>query len=121
LDNITHIVIPENSPWFNPKPVFNFELTQYNKSETNPLLIQQHFAEIRSATSEYSAIYTDGSKDGDRVALAAVFGQQIYYVRLPSASSIVSTEALKFVASSDKSKFMICSDSLSCLLAIESC
>ena len=29
--------------------------------------------------------------------------------------------ALKFIASSDKSKFMICSDSLSCLLAIESC
>ena len=29
--------------------------------------------------------------------------------------------ALKFVASSDKSKFMICSDSRSCLLAIESC
>jgi hypothetical protein len=29
--------------------------------------------------------------------------------------------ALKFVASSDESKFMICSDSLSCLLAIESC
>ena len=29
--------------------------------------------------------------------------------------------ALKFVASSEKSKFMICSDSLSCLLAIECC
>jgi hypothetical protein len=29
--------------------------------------------------------------------------------------------ALKFVASSDESKFMICSDSLSSLLAIESC
>ena len=29
--------------------------------------------------------------------------------------------ALKFVASSDKSKFMICSDSLSCMLLIESC
>jgi hypothetical protein len=45
----------------------------------------------------------------------------------PSASSIFSAEAnaillaLKFVASSEKSKFMICSDSLSCLLAIESC
>jgi hypothetical protein len=46
--------------------------------ETNPLLIQQDFAEIRSVTSEYSAIYTDGSKDGDRVTSAAVFGQQIY-------------------------------------------
>jgi len=72
-------------------------------------------------------LYTDGSNDGDRVASAAVFGQQVYSVRLPSASSIFSAEAntmllaLKFVASSDKSKFMICSDSISCLLAIESC
>jgi ribonuclease HI len=123
LDDIAPIVIPENQPWLNPKPTFNFELTQQKKSETNPLLIQQQFAEIRSVTSEYSAIYTDG----DRVASAAVFGQQVYSARIPSASSIFSAEAnaillaLKFVASSKKSKFMICSDSLSCLLAIESC
>jgi hypothetical protein len=96
------------------------------KFETNPLLIQQHFAEIRSVISEYSTIYTDGSKDYDRVASAAVFGQQVYSARLPSASSIFGAEAnaihlaLKFVASSEKSKFMICSDSL-CLLAIERC
>jgi hypothetical protein len=55
------------------KPTFNFELTKYKKSESNPLLIQQHFAEIRSVTSECSAIYTGDSKDGDRVASAAVF------------------------------------------------
>jgi hypothetical protein len=77
-----------------------------------------------SVISEYSAIYTDGSNDGDRVASAAVFGQQVYSVRLPSASSIFSAEAnaillaLKFVASSDKSKFMICSESLSSLLRV---
>ena len=127
LDDIAPIVIPENPPWLNPKPTFIFELTQHKKSETNPLLIQQHFAEIRSVISEYSAIYTDGSTDGDRVASAAVFGQQVYSARISSASSIFSAEAnailhaLKFVASSEKSKFMICSDSLSCLLAIESC
>ena len=109
------------------KPTFNFELTKYKKSESNPLLIQQHFAEIRSVTSECSAIYTGGSKDGDRVASAAVFRQQVDSVRLPSACSIFSAEAnaillaFKFVASSDKNKFMICSDYLSCLLAIESC
>ena len=56
LDDIATIVIPEIPPWLNPKPIFNFELAQYKKSETNPLL-------IRSVTSEYSAIYTDGSKD----------------------------------------------------------
>jgi hypothetical protein len=50
-------------------------------------------AEIRSVTSEYSAIYTDGSKDGDRVASAAIFGQQVYSARIPSASSIFSAEA----------------------------
>ena len=58
----------------------------------------------------YSAIYTDGSKDGDRVASAAVFGQQVYSARIPSANSIFSAEAnaillaLKIVASSEKSK-----------------
>jgi len=47
--------------------------------------------------------------------------------RLPSGSLIFNVEAntmllaLKLVASSDESKFKICSDSLSCLLAIDSC
>ena len=36
LDGIAHIVNPENPPWLNPKPTFNFELTQHKKSETNP-------------------------------------------------------------------------------------
>ena len=124
LDDTAPIVIPENPPWLNTKPIFKFEVTHYKTSETNPLLIQQYFAEIKSIASDYSAIYTDGSEEGERVASVAVFGQQVYYVRLPSASSIFSAEAnamplaLKFIASSDKSKFMICSDSLSCLLAI---
>ena len=102
-------------------------LQNTKQSETNPLLIRQHFAEIRSITFEYTAIYTDGSKDGYMVASAAVFGQQVYSLQLTSTSSIFSVEAnairlaLKFVASCDKSKYMICSDSFSHLLAIESC
>jgi hypothetical protein len=43
--------------------------------------------------SEYSTMYTDGSNDSDMVASAAVFGQQIYSLRLPSASSIFVAEA----------------------------
>ena len=72
MDGISPIVIPENPPWLSPKPIFNLQNTK--ESEANPLPIQQHFVEIRSITSEYSAIYTDGSKDCDRVASAAVFG-----------------------------------------------
>ena len=67
------MVFHENPSWLNPKPFFNFELAQYKKSETNPLLIHLNFSEIRSVTSEYCAIYTDDSRDGDRVALVAVF------------------------------------------------
>jgi hypothetical protein len=48
---------------------------------------------IRSVTTECSEIYTDGSQDGNIVASAAVFGQQVYSVRLPSASSIFRAEA----------------------------
>jgi hypothetical protein len=63
-------------------------------------------------------MYADDSKDGDRVASTAGFGQ-VYSLRLPSGSSIFSAEAnvmflaLKFVISADQSKFMICSDYLS--------
>jgi len=125
LDDIAPIVIPENPPWLIPKPTFNFELTQFQKSETNPLLIQQHFAEIRSAISEYSAIYTDGQRmviEWHR-QLFSDSRSIVFDYHLPVRSSVqkLILPALKFVASSDKNNFMICSDSLSCLLAIESC
>ena len=36
-----------------PKTYLNFGLAKYKKSETNLLIIQQDFDEIRSVTSEY--------------------------------------------------------------------
>ena len=59
------------------------------------------------------------------VASAAIFEQQVYSLRLPSASSIFIAEAnvirlaLKFAASSHESKFMISSNTLPCMLAIK--
>ena len=53
-------------------------------------------------------MYTGGSNDSDMVASAAVCGQQVDSLRLPSAISIFIAEAnathlaLKFVASSDE-------------------
>jgi hypothetical protein len=110
----------------NLKPIFT-NSTKYKKILKKILLIQQYFAEIRSVTSEYSAICSADSKDGDRIASAAVFGHQVYSVQSPSVSSIFTTEAntillaMKFAVSSDESKVIICSDSLSCLSAPERC
>jgi hypothetical protein len=109
------------SPMVKPKTYLSFWSYKAQKIWNKPL------AEIRFVPTEYSAIYADGSKNGDSVAPAAVFGHQVYAARLSTACSIFSAEAnaillaLKFAVSSHKSKFMICSDSLSCLLEIESC
>ena len=52
----------------------------------------------------------------DRVVPAAVFGQQVVSLRLPSAGSIFSAETnsilltLKCVTSSDENKFIVCSN-----------
>ena len=112
---IIPILVPEPpSPWLNAQTSFG--------SEANPCLNQPHFTEIRSLTSEYSTMYNDV----DMVASAAFFGQQVEYLRLLSASSICIAEAnsirlaLKFAAFSDKSKFMISSNTLPCMLAIKS-
>ena len=125
LNTIIPVVVPKVPPWELPKPKFIFDLRQHKKSDTNPLIIQQHFNEIKSNYSDYSTVYTDGSKDDDKVAAAAVHGDEAKTECLPSQSSIFTAEAraillaLKIITESNKSKFIICSDSLSCLLAIQ--
>ena len=85
-------------------------------------VVQKRGEEETKSMPHAPVIYADGSNNGDIISSAAVFRQ----LAVPSASSIISTKvntilvALKFVVSADKSKFMMCSDFLSCLLAIES-
>ena len=52
---------------------------------------------------------------------AVLFSLDYHLRSIVGAGANAILLALKFVASSSKSKFMICSDYLSCLLAIESC
>ena len=124
FEEIAETSIPSSPPWIFPQPKLIFDLRKYKKSETNHLLIQQDFAEIKETYPKHKFIYTDGSRDGDRVASAAIFEQRVASVRLSSNSSIFTAEAraillaLKFVSSGHAKKAVICSDSLSCLLAI---
>ena len=126
LDTIASVEVPKCPPWELPKPKLISDLRKHKKAYTNPLIIQQHFAEIKSDYPDYSTVSTDGSKDGDRVASAALFGDRVSILRLPPSSSIFTAKAraiilaLKLIGASDNSKFIICSDSLSCLLAIRS-
>ena len=70
-------------------------------------------------------MYTDGSKDGHVVASAAVLDKQTYKSLLPDGASIFSAElsviilAIDLVERSTNDKFVIFSDSLSSLQALD--
>ena len=76
--------------------------------------------------SEYEQIYTDGSKQVERVGAAALFpnGAQ-KSIRLPDKSSIYSAElralflALELIEGSIKKQFIVFSNSLSAMQALK--
>ena len=84
------------------------------------------FKELIKNFSEYEQIYTDGSKQGERVGAAALFpnGAQ-KSIGLPDKSSIYTAElralllALELIEGSIKKQFIIFSDSLSAMQALK--
>ena len=82
------------------------------------------FQEITSHYPDFKHIYTDGSKDGPKVAVACVSRTQTRKCRLPDNASIFSAEsqtinmALDYIEEANLSKDIIFSDSLSVLQSI---
>ena len=76
---------------------------------------------------DYKPIYTDGSKDCLTVASATVTPSTTYTSRLHDGSSIFTAEAkailkaIHHIKNSDPNKYIIFTDSLSCLQAIKNC
>lgn len=78
---------------------------------------------MREKYRDHIAIFTDGSKAGERVASAATAEGHMFVRRLPDRSSIFSAEliaislALSYISKSNNTRFIIFSDSLSSLQA----
>jgi ribonuclease HI len=115
----------ENPHWNLKIPNIRYDLRTDKKSQTNPLDFIMKFNDIRRFFERYVFIYSDGSKDQERVGSASVLGSLTKKVRLPDHASIFSAElhaiilSLEFVYASEKSNFVVCTDSLSSLQAIE--
>ena len=124
LDSIAVYHLPLNPPWTLYLPTVNFKLHTGKKTSIDPDTFKLQFLDLLNTYPDYTCIYTDGSKEGDRVSSAAVSGQSVMKCRLPSSASIFSAElqaillALDFIECSNLDKFLICSDSLSSLQAI---
>lgn len=127
LECIHPTKLPSFNPWQYQPPVINTSLGCEKKGSQNPEILRQNFLALREHLyKHHCAIYTDGSKAEEKVAAAAYLGNGQFLVRrLPDNSSIYSAEltainlALNHIGSFHNKKFVIFTDSISCLQALE--
>ena len=123
-NNVHQTIIPEIPPWNLHRPRVNLELSSLSKKDTPSVFIQK-FKEIKNDHSYCTPIYTDGSKDNDRVGCGTIIAYAGFKQRLPSNASIFTAEvtaidlALDAITESDDDHFIIFSDSLSVLLSLQ--
>jgi hypothetical protein len=118
--------LPSSPPWLLHRPCFNYTLFSLGtKSNTLPDLYLSRYKELVSLYQNYGKIFTDGSKRASAVSAAAVTFGKILVKELPDHSSIFSAEsravllALDIMKQSCERRFIILSDSLSCLKSLE--
>ena len=126
INHIAKVNLPATPLWLLRTCSFLYTLQDLGKeSETPPHIFINKYNEIRNDLKDFIAIFTDGSKCGPLVAAAALSAPLTLCTRLPDNSSIFSAEtqaislALDIIESSTNTRFVIFSDSLSCLQAIE--
>ena len=71
-------------PWKLIVPTVCFDLCKYKKSDTDPTLYRLHYSEWLEYFTDYPHIFTDGSKDGDKLRLLSVnllSSQNVYRAR----------------------------------------
>jgi ribonuclease HI len=127
LRNIADTEISETPPWEIHQPQVFLHLTKHKKSDTDASVFRNDFLEFKAGYPNYTCIYTDGSKDNDRVASADIYNRKAVGVRLAGSASIYTAEiqaillALQEIEMSNKKNFIIFSDSLSTLQALDNC
>jgi len=84
--------IPNTPPWLLTRPAVNLTLHCSDKSNTPPEIFKRRFYELCHEFKNYYRIFTDGSKEGNRVAAAVVHRDNTECVRLPDTASIFRAE-----------------------------
>ena len=125
----THVIAPctvmKTQPWKLIVPTVCFDLCKYKKSDTDPTLYRLHYSELLESFTDYTHIFTDGSKDGDKTAAAFICQSFEFSNRLPDKASIFTAEletivsALRYIKITTKNnKFVVFGDSKSALQAL---
>ena len=125
LESISNYTVSPFPPWTLRPGLFVYELLYLGtKGNVPPNIYLSKLNELLSVFVGHHRIFTDGSKDGEAVGAAAVCNGNKRSIRLPNHSSIFSAEAhaillaLNIIQQSPHTKFVVLSDSLSCLQSI---
>ena len=95
-------------PWKLIVPTVCFALCKYKKSETDPTLYHLYYSELLESFRDYTHIFTDGSKDGDKTAATFIYPSFEFSKSIPYKASIFTAEleaivsALRYVKSTTK-------------------
>ena len=129
-DNTENYFFPAIPLWELKLPKIDLSLTEFNKSSTQHKKYRdEYYKTILSKYEDHVQIFTDGSKSNDSVASAAIpMTMEIddKHERLKPDASIFSAEAkaidlaLNMINKSSEQSFLILTDSLSCVKAIQS-
>ena len=119
LETPSYFISP---PWCIKPPKIVLDLVHLKKDQTYASLYHQLFMEIRDRYRDYIPVYTDDSRDGNAVACATVSpSNTVISTRLPDSASVFTAEvwaiikALEEIKNSTASKYIVFTDSLSCL------
>ena len=83
LTDVAESKIPDTPLWISKTPTFVYDLASHQKATTDPMIFRSKYLEIKRQYYLHEPIFTDGSKDGDKVAAAAVLDGELYQFRLP--------------------------------------
>ena len=81
LEDIASHRISEVPLWTSKTPTYLYNLASDQKVTTDPMIFKTKFLQIKEQYYTYEEIYTDGSKDGKKVASAAILDGESYQFR----------------------------------------
>lgn len=117
-------IFSDPPPWTSKVPPVDTGLSRLNKRVHPPELIRRDFDQLRTKYLGSAELYTDASKSAHGVGAGVSTANSGHMFKLPEHSSILTGElyaiyqACKLTTESSASKFIIYSDSLNALNAI---
>ena len=91
--NVQPFTFPSKEPWTLNPPKIILDLHKNKKSEVESQIFKNEFLENKSKYKHHLSIYTDGSKQDEKVACSVISPNFTDSIRLPDNSSIFTAEA----------------------------